>query len=298
MAGRFIKLYDKILKWEWYKNINVKVLFLHLLLKANYKDLSFEGHTIQRGQLVTSLPSLSAELGLSTKQIRGSLDHLIATGEVTSKSYPRYRVITIVHYDDYQANDSQDGSQTADERAAKRQSKGSQRAGSGQAEGSQRAASIEYIEQIEKDRNIEQIDRPPRPAKKDELQENGFEAFWMMYPRKVSKQDAMNAWKKIKPDVETVGAILAGLSKWKGSDQWTRDDGRYIQYPATWLNKRMWEDDVQPARHQEPAKPVKPVKTVTAQQYEQRDYSSVDQQIQDDLDREMEEYMRREAYGR
>ena len=147
MADRFIKLYDKILKWEWYKNINVKVLFLHLLLKANYKDLSFEGHTIRRGQLVTSLVSLSAELGLTQKQIRGSLEHLIATGEVTSRSYPRYRVITIVHYDDYQSEGRQNGSQRAGERAGK-----------GQAEGKQRAASIEYIEQIEDIEKIEQIE--------------------------------------------------------------------------------------------------------------------------------------------
>ena len=43
---------------------------------------------------------------------------------------------------------------------------------------------------------------------------------------------------------------------------------------------------------------VKPVKTVVAQQYEQRSYAGVDDRIQDELDREMEEYMRREAYGR
>lgn len=184
MAERFIKLYDKILKWEWYKNINVKVLFLHLLLKANYKDLSFEGHKILRGQLVTSLPSLSAELGMTTKQIRGSLEHLISTGEVTSKTYPRYRIITIIHYDDYQSDGRQNGSQRAGEWAVKGQAEGRQTAGSGQAEGSQRAASIEYIEQIEDIEKVEQIDRERKTAKrftpptKDEIEifclENGL----------------------------------------------------------------------------------------------------------------------------
>ena len=159
MADRFIKLYDKILKWEWYKNTNVKVLFLHLLLKANFKDMSFEGHKILRGQLVTSLPSLSSELGMTTRQIRVSLDHLIMTGEVATKSYPRYRVITIIHYDEYQSDGRQNGSQMTGRTAAKRQSNDSQMTGGRQADDSQMTASIEYIESIEGIEKKEHIER-------------------------------------------------------------------------------------------------------------------------------------------
>ena len=36
--GGFIKLYRSMLQWEWYDDVNVKVLFLHLLLKANYEE--------------------------------------------------------------------------------------------------------------------------------------------------------------------------------------------------------------------------------------------------------------------
>ena len=290
MAGRFIKLYEKMLNWEWYKNTNVKVVFLHLLLKANYKDLSFEGHTIKRGQLVTSLPSLSAELGLSTKQIRGSLEHLIATGELASKSFPRYRIITVIHYDDYQAEGRLMGSQTAGEQAVKGQSKGSQRAGKGQAEGSQRAASIEYIDNIEQVDIVEQIDNTCPSAETDD---HGFSMFWEMYPKKVSKPQAMTAWKKIKPDIKTVGNILTGLARWKACDQWTRDNGQYIPYPATWLNNRRWEDDV-PVQTQPQ---IKPIKTVSAQLYGQRDYSAVQAELEAEQDREMEEFMRRQSHG-
>jgi hypothetical protein len=41
-------------------------------------------------------------------------------------------------------------------------------------------------------------------------------------------------------------------------------------------------------------KPKKPVKVLPAQQYEQRDYSSVQAEIESELDREMEEYMKNE----
>ena len=143
-ANGFITLHRQILDWEWYKNTNTKVLFLHLLLKANYKDLQFEGKTILRSQLVTSLPSLSSELGLSVRQIRVSLDHLIATGEVTSKSYPKYRVITIVKYDQYQMDDSQNDSQMTGETAVKRQASDSQMTGKRQANDRQMTASKQY----------------------------------------------------------------------------------------------------------------------------------------------------------
>ena len=141
--GRFIKLYDKILNWEWYKDINTFRLFLHLLLKANYKDISFEGRKILRGQLVTSLPSLSSQTGLTVRQVRVSLDHLKMTGEVTSTAYSKYRIITVVKYDEYQSVDRQEGSQMTGKRAAKRQADDRQMTGKRQASDSQMTASIE-----------------------------------------------------------------------------------------------------------------------------------------------------------
>ena len=101
-AGGFITLHRQITEWEWYKDTCTKVLFLHLLLTANFIDTRFMGKTIKRGQVVTSLPSLSEETNLSVRQIRTALSHLISTGEVTNKSFTKYRVISIVNYDKYQ----------------------------------------------------------------------------------------------------------------------------------------------------------------------------------------------------
>ena len=41
--GNYIKVSRKILKWGWYKNKNTKVVFLHCLLMANWKNGEFEG---------------------------------------------------------------------------------------------------------------------------------------------------------------------------------------------------------------------------------------------------------------
>ena len=114
MNAGFILLYRQITEWEWYQNPNTFRVFLHCLLMANFTDGRFEGKEIKRGQFVTSLPSLADQTKLSIRQVRVALDHLIMTGELTNKSYTKFRVITVVNYDKYQNNDRQIDSQMTD----------------------------------------------------------------------------------------------------------------------------------------------------------------------------------------
>lgn len=102
MNSSWIKLHSGFTEWEWYKDNNTKSLFIHCLLKANWKNGSFQGVEIPRGSFVTSLDHLAKELGLTIQQTRTALEHLILTGEITNKSTNKYRIITIVKYDLYQ----------------------------------------------------------------------------------------------------------------------------------------------------------------------------------------------------
>lgn len=152
----FVKMYRKLLKWEWYTDVNTKVLFLHCLLKANWKDGSWHGYKYKRGQFITSLSALARETGLTVKQVRTALNHLIRTGEVASKNYSKFRVITVISYDEYQ----QMGKQT-----------GKQGAGKGQAKGKQGATDIRSIRSKE---NKE----PPKSPIEDEEGEPWEEGYW------------------------------------------------------------------------------------------------------------------------
>lgn len=98
----YIKLDRKIVDWEWYQNSNTCRVFLHLLLKANYADKRFEGIVVHRGELVTSYASLAEELELSVRNVRTAITHLKSTGEVTSRIYPKFSVISITNYAMYQ----------------------------------------------------------------------------------------------------------------------------------------------------------------------------------------------------
>lgn len=89
-------------EWEWYKDPYVKGLFIHLLLLANFKDAKFKGKVIKRGQLVTSIRSLSDALGYSDKTVQRCLDKLKQTKEIKVKATNRYTIITVVNYERYQ----------------------------------------------------------------------------------------------------------------------------------------------------------------------------------------------------
>lgn len=106
MPGDYIKISRKITDWEWYKDVNTKVVFFHLLIKANWKPGKFQGVDIPRGSLATSLQTLSSETGLSVMNVRTALKHLKSTGELTVNQHPKFSVITINNYAKYQADNT------------------------------------------------------------------------------------------------------------------------------------------------------------------------------------------------
>lgn len=114
----YIKLDRKMTEWEWYLDTNTKVLFLHMLFRANWKDQSFMGHEIIRGSFVSSINRLSVETGLSERQVRTAIKHLKSTGEVTSKSTNKFTVFTVTNYDKYQCDDKQNDNQATSKRQA------------------------------------------------------------------------------------------------------------------------------------------------------------------------------------
>lgn len=109
-----IRLDRDILDWEWYTDANTRSLFIHCLLKANYKDCNFKGQRIKRGSFVTSYATLERELGMSVNKIRTALEHLKSTGSVTVKSQAKYSIITVKNYNRYQADNTVNHKQTTD----------------------------------------------------------------------------------------------------------------------------------------------------------------------------------------
>lgn len=84
-----------------------------------------------------------------------------------------------------------------------------------------------------------------KTVKRVSIKENeNFEIFWRAYPKKKNKGDAEKSFSKIKPNAALLERILAAILKLKRSNDWQKDGGQWIPYPASWLNAKGWEDEV------------------------------------------------------
>ena len=120
----FIKLDRNILRWRWWTNRNTLHVFLFLLLSANVTDHEFENEVIHRGEVATSLPSIAKSTSLTIQEVRTAILHLKSTGEITDRSCHKYRVISIINYNEYQ--DVQQTKQQNKQQSINRQSTGKQ----------------------------------------------------------------------------------------------------------------------------------------------------------------------------
>jgi hypothetical protein len=122
MSG-YIKLYKKFKNWAFYKDHNTKILFIHLLLIANYKENKWQKITIKPGQILTSVNTLSNETGLSVQQIRTSLKKLKDNNEITSKATNKNTLVTLCNWAFYQNCEQQATNKVTNEQQAKQQTK-------------------------------------------------------------------------------------------------------------------------------------------------------------------------------
>lgn len=107
----WIKVHRKLVDWEWYNDINVKVVFLHLLLTANHKEKQWKGQTILRGQKLTSIEHLADDVGLTIQQTRTALKKLKSTHEITIKTTNKNTLIIIEKFNNYQFEIDEDNKQ-------------------------------------------------------------------------------------------------------------------------------------------------------------------------------------------
>jgi len=69
-----------------------------------------------------------------------------------------------------------------------------------------------------------------------------FTLFWKTYPKHNAKEKAKTNFLKLNKTL--LPEIITAIQKQKESEQWKKDSGQFIPYPASWLNQKRWEDEV------------------------------------------------------
>lgn len=98
------------------------------------------------------------------------------------------------------------------------------------------------------------------PKKTADWKPERFERFWKFYSHQArgeSRQAAIRAWDRLRPDDALIDEMAAALSRQVESPSWREGIG--IPYASTWLNNRRWEDPAPPELGQVPDRPVRVV---------------------------------------
>lgn len=72
----------------------------------------------------------------------------------------------------------------------------------------------------------------------------GFAEFYAAYPRKVARSDAAIAFGKLSVDDGLLRTMLVAIEGQSRTGDWLKNGGKYIPYPATWLNGKRWLDEL------------------------------------------------------
>lgn len=249
MNTGFIALHRKLLDspiWQ-VATVEQKVILITLLLMANHSEKKWywqgEEFICQPGQFITSLPNIvkACGNGLTVQNVRTALKKFENMNFLTDQSTKTGRLITIVNWQVYQGkrevDNRQPNSQLTDGQQTPNRQPNSQ------------------LTSNNNDNNITMINNDnnnnarAREQTKNRLEvnekEKGFELFWELYPSKRKKPVARIAWMNMRVHSEEQYALInAAVERYKKTNQWQEENGRYIPDPDTFLQDERWTDEI------------------------------------------------------
>lgn len=220
----------------------------HLLMIANYRDTTVRRGTrvlpVRRGQVFTSVQHLRTTVSRDRKTVRAWLLAFASDGmldiETGHGADGGFTLLTIRNYERYQGRDAAPLDNGLPNGLPNETDDGLDNAlDNGLDYG------LDTSEEVKK--KALRIGKKNKNARAREGVPPAFTSFWKSYPRKAGMEDALTVWLKGKTKAGTpippIDALLPALERAKASHAWTKDNGQFIPYPATWLNAGRWQDE-------------------------------------------------------
>lgn len=110
MNNGWIKLHRKLTQTVFYRKPAYLALWVHLLLSVNHEEGEFMWNgaviKVKPGQFVTGRKQLSDQIGLALSSVEDILTFLEKIGKIRQQKTTKYRLITILKWDEYQNSDN------------------------------------------------------------------------------------------------------------------------------------------------------------------------------------------------
>jgi len=219
MHRGYIKVWRKIADADWLKNHKLCAFWLWCLIKASHKEYdlivgSQQVHLLP-GEFVFGLKSASKELKMSIQSIRTLLNFLKTSSNLTLKTTNKFSIISIVNWNTYQIQENEINTQINKQLTNKQQTTNNK-------------------QECKELKNV-----------KNNTYTSEFLLFYNSYPKKKAKDDAYKAWKQQNGNRPSIDILLSAIEKQKYSDDWLKENGRFIPYPGTWLRSGRWDDEIE-----------------------------------------------------
>jgi hypothetical protein len=208
-------------------------VWVHLLNGANHTDafviVNGLKMLIKSGTFITSRLKISVKTGVEQHKVDRILNFFKSEQQIEQRNLTTCRLISITNWPTYQNNEQQNEQQVSSEWAASEQL----------------VSTSKNDKNVKNEKNKESLAQKTskRRSRDVPLIDPGFQEFWNLYPRKVGKGKAEEAWLAIGISNGTLGAIIKALSWQVKSEQWKEGRGRFIPHPTTYLIQRRWEDE-------------------------------------------------------
>jgi hypothetical protein len=218
MNRGYVKLWRKSIESGWLSNHKLWAFWCWCLMKASHKeyDLVVGCQTVHLlpGDLIFGRKAASIELRMSEQEIRTAVDSMRKRKNLTIKSTNKFSIISIINWETYQDQETIDNQQSNQPLTNNQPTTNHK----------------QECKELKNKRNIYTDD---------------FLAFYSAYPKHLAKEEAWKAWKKITPELfPGLSFILSKIEKFKKTDDWKKEDGKYIPHPATWINQKRWTDEL------------------------------------------------------
>lgn len=197
----------------WFK------IWFFLVSQAQHKD--YKG--LKRGQCYVTYATICLQCAATRNEVDHAIRYMKKEEMLATRKATRGMVVTISNYETYQNMSNYKSDSKSD-------SKATQDAICGDTKATQKRQDKQVcINEKNGDKKTTCVD---------------FDVFWKAYPKKRSKDAALRRWTAMKPDAGLLETMLVAIEQQKKSEQWLKDDGQFIPYPATWLNAGGWKDEL------------------------------------------------------
>lgn len=215
MDRGFVLLWRKIEDSGWIKNHKLCSFWIWCLIKASYKQrkivVGSQEIDLEPGQFIMGRKAAAEATGLTEQEVRSATATLVGSRNLTIKSTNKFSIVSITNWETYQYGEEQINQQ--------------------------------INQQITNKQPTNNHKQQSNKVKKNTYSRD-FELFYAAYPKKRDPDRAWKAWQGRNGDRPEVSVLLESVKKQIQSPDWKKESGRFIPYPATWLNAGSWKNEV------------------------------------------------------